>query len=199
MLIIIELNTDFGQTWWLDAENFCTNECCLWREPRSGIDKVKCRTVACYIVNCVQETSDPIMCSYKLVSVKFEVWGLQTRVEGFVQQVTICIYLQSFDAKVSIQSADFLCYSIHLGSVCPLRNVNDLCMHVEGNFKIKLCAIPTVFLLHLLPSIFTILQSHSHRVVHGKAIRVPLQWLSLDTGWHRLLHGHFNAVGCVQL
>lgn len=33
-----------------------------------------------------KETSDPIMCSYKLVSVKFEVWGLQTRVEAFVQR-----------------------------------------------------------------------------------------------------------------
>ncbi|NXQ91013.1 PITC1 protein, partial [Nyctibius grandis] len=29
----------------------------------------------------------PIMCSYKLVSVKFEVWGLQTRVEQFVHKV----------------------------------------------------------------------------------------------------------------
>ncbi|XP_059835122.1 cytoplasmic phosphatidylinositol transfer protein 1-like [Hemitrygon akajei] len=28
-----------------------------------------------------------IMCSYKLVTVKFEVWGLQTRVEQFVQKV----------------------------------------------------------------------------------------------------------------
>ncbi|XP_054616046.1 cytoplasmic phosphatidylinositol transfer protein 1 [Dunckerocampus dactyliophorus] len=32
-------------------------------------------------------TQDPIMCSYKLVSVKFEVWGLQTRVEQFVHKV----------------------------------------------------------------------------------------------------------------
>lgn len=30
---------------------------------------------------------DPIMCSYKLVTVKFEVWGLQTRVEQFVHKV----------------------------------------------------------------------------------------------------------------
>lgn len=44
-----------------------------------------------------QETSDPIMCSYKLVSVKFEVWGLQTRVEAFVQRVNIHIRLHSFD------------------------------------------------------------------------------------------------------
>lgn len=27
------------------------------------------------------------MCSYKLVNVKFEVWGLQTRVEQFVHKV----------------------------------------------------------------------------------------------------------------
>ncbi|XP_071443646.1 cytoplasmic phosphatidylinositol transfer protein 1 [Hetaerina americana] len=31
-------------------------------------------------------TVHPIMCSYKLVSVSFEVWGLQTRVEEFVQR-----------------------------------------------------------------------------------------------------------------
>jgi len=29
------------------------------------------------------------MCSYKLVRVKFEVWGLQARVEAFVQRVII--------------------------------------------------------------------------------------------------------------
>ncbi|XP_023677891.1 cytoplasmic phosphatidylinositol transfer protein 1-like isoform X2 [Paramormyrops kingsleyae] len=34
-----------------------------------------------------KETSQPIMCSYKLVGVKFEVWGLQTRVEQFVHKV----------------------------------------------------------------------------------------------------------------
>uniref|UniRef100_A0A3Q3DA09 Cytoplasmic phosphatidylinositol transfer protein 1-like n=1 Tax=Hippocampus comes TaxID=109280 RepID=A0A3Q3DA09_HIPCM len=33
------------------------------------------------------DTQDPIMCSYKLVSVKFEVWGLQTRVENFPHNV----------------------------------------------------------------------------------------------------------------
>lgn len=32
-------------------------------------------------------TQNPIMCSYKLVTVKFEVWGLQTRVEQFVHKV----------------------------------------------------------------------------------------------------------------
>uniref|UniRef100_A0A665VXX5 Cytoplasmic phosphatidylinositol transfer protein 1-like n=1 Tax=Echeneis naucrates TaxID=173247 RepID=A0A665VXX5_ECHNA len=40
---------------------------------------------------CLQEgwinTQEPIMCSYKLVTVKFEVWGLQTRVEQFVHKV----------------------------------------------------------------------------------------------------------------
>ncbi|XP_030840413.1 cytoplasmic phosphatidylinositol transfer protein 1 [Strongylocentrotus purpuratus] len=33
-----------------------------------------------------RETSNPIMCSYKLVRVKFELWGLQTRVESFVHK-----------------------------------------------------------------------------------------------------------------
>ncbi|XP_032823173.1 cytoplasmic phosphatidylinositol transfer protein 1-like isoform X2 [Petromyzon marinus] len=34
-----------------------------------------------------RDTLGPIMCSYKLVTVKFEVWGLQTRVEQFVHKV----------------------------------------------------------------------------------------------------------------
>lgn len=34
-----------------------------------------------------RDTQEPIMCSYKLVTVKFEVWGLQTRVEQFVHKV----------------------------------------------------------------------------------------------------------------
>nr|XP_015211499.1 PREDICTED: cytoplasmic phosphatidylinositol transfer protein 1 [Lepisosteus oculatus] len=34
-----------------------------------------------------RDSQDPIMCSYKLVTVKFEVWGLQTRVEQFVHKV----------------------------------------------------------------------------------------------------------------
>uniref|UniRef100_A0A8D2J6N2 Phosphatidylinositol transfer protein cytoplasmic 1 n=1 Tax=Varanus komodoensis TaxID=61221 RepID=A0A8D2J6N2_VARKO len=40
-----------------------------------------------------RETQEPIMCSYKLVSVKFEVWGLQTRVEQFVHKVVRDILL----------------------------------------------------------------------------------------------------------
>ena len=31
----------------------------------------------------------PIMCIYKIVRVKFEVWGLQTRVEGWTHKVFI--------------------------------------------------------------------------------------------------------------
>jgi hypothetical protein len=30
----------------------------------------------------------PIMCAYKIVRVRFEVWGLQTRVEDFTQRVS---------------------------------------------------------------------------------------------------------------
>lgn len=39
-------------------------------------------------------SQDPIMCSYKLVTVKFEVWGLQSRVEQFVHKVgvqSVCV------------------------------------------------------------------------------------------------------------
>ena len=38
----------------------------------------------------MQETVQPMMCSYKLVEAYFEVWGLQTRVEGFIQKVLPC-------------------------------------------------------------------------------------------------------------
>ncbi|XP_029432016.1 cytoplasmic phosphatidylinositol transfer protein 1-like isoform X2 [Rhinatrema bivittatum] len=34
-----------------------------------------------------REHTHPVMCSYKLVTVKFDVWGLQTRVEQFVHKV----------------------------------------------------------------------------------------------------------------
>uniref|UniRef100_A0A8C4JJK2 Phosphatidylinositol transfer protein N-terminal domain-containing protein n=1 Tax=Dromaius novaehollandiae TaxID=8790 RepID=A0A8C4JJK2_DRONO len=34
-----------------------------------------------------RQHTQPIMCSYKLVTVKFEVWGLQSRVEQFVHKV----------------------------------------------------------------------------------------------------------------
>nr|CAB3264902.1 cytoplasmic phosphatidylinositol transfer protein 1 [Phallusia mammillata] len=34
-----------------------------------------------------QETHSPIMCSYKLVAVKFEVWGMQSKVESYVHRV----------------------------------------------------------------------------------------------------------------
>ncbi|CAH2291936.1 cytoplasmic phosphatidylinositol transfer 1 isoform X1 [Pelobates cultripes] len=40
-----------------------------------------------------RDSEEPIMCSYKLVAVKFEVWGLQTRVEQFVHKVVRDILL----------------------------------------------------------------------------------------------------------
>lgn len=33
-----------------------------------------------------RETDKPIMCSYKVVKASFEVWGLQTKVEDFIQK-----------------------------------------------------------------------------------------------------------------
>lgn len=35
-----------------------------------------------------QDSVQPIMCSYKVVKVFFEVWGLQTRVEAGVHRVS---------------------------------------------------------------------------------------------------------------
>uniref|UniRef100_A0A8C6M1V3 Cytoplasmic phosphatidylinositol transfer protein 1 n=1 Tax=Nothobranchius furzeri TaxID=105023 RepID=A0A8C6M1V3_NOTFU len=50
------------------------------------------------------DTQDPIMCSYKLVSVKFEVWGLQTRVEQFVHKILGVVFLFIQTALCSILS-----------------------------------------------------------------------------------------------
>ena len=33
--------------------------------------------------------ADPVMCSYKAVEVKMEVWGLQTRLEEFIHKVSV--------------------------------------------------------------------------------------------------------------
>ena len=37
---------------------------------------------------CLQDQSEPIMCSYKAVKVFFEVWGLQGKVESGVHRVS---------------------------------------------------------------------------------------------------------------
>lgn len=34
-----------------------------------------------------RDSTQPIMCSYKLVTVSFDVWGLATRVESFVHKI----------------------------------------------------------------------------------------------------------------
>ena len=40
-----------------------------------------------------QDNTEPIMCSYKLVSVSFDVWALASRVESFVHRVSANISL----------------------------------------------------------------------------------------------------------
>lgn len=39
-----------------------------------------------WIKDC-KEKNIPIMCSYKIVKTKFEVWGFQTKVESWAQRV----------------------------------------------------------------------------------------------------------------
>lgn len=46
-----------------------------------------------------RDSHQPIMCSYKLVTVKFEVWGLQTRVEQFVHKVSERMSLLGLEIK----------------------------------------------------------------------------------------------------
>lgn len=65
-----------------------------------------------------RDTQDPVMCSYKLVTVKFEVWGLQTRVEQFVHKVRghprdECNTLQSSELNTSniLMVLSFNCYT----------------------------------------------------------------------------------------
>lgn len=51
-----------------------------------------------------QKTSDPVMCSYKSVDVRLDVWGIQGRVESFVHSVrdqTINHVCRSDRAKLS--------------------------------------------------------------------------------------------------
>lgn len=47
-----------------------------------------------------RETMKPIMCAYKIVRVRFEVWGFQTRVEDFAQRavrdILILAHRQAF-------------------------------------------------------------------------------------------------------
>ncbi|XP_072029775.1 cytoplasmic phosphatidylinositol transfer protein 1-like [Amphiura filiformis] len=47
-----------------------------------------------------REKTEPVMCSYKLVRIKFELWGLQTKVEGFthraIQDILLVGHRQAF-------------------------------------------------------------------------------------------------------
>lgn len=36
-----------------------------------------------------EKSVSPVMCCYKLVTVEFKWWGLQTRIEKFIQKVTV--------------------------------------------------------------------------------------------------------------
>jgi hypothetical protein len=44
----------------------------------------------------------PIMCSYKIVQVSFEVWGLQTRAEDLIQRVLLALLVTSVGIVVRI-------------------------------------------------------------------------------------------------
>ena len=49
------------------------------------------------------KTDCPYMCAYKLVTVKFRWWGLQTKVESFIHRVTFIILSHHMLAQVLIQ------------------------------------------------------------------------------------------------
>jgi len=73
------------ERWWSLSPYMCpsTRLCVIERVFYSWYGELWC-------VFFSQETCDPIMCSYKLVRVKFEVWGLQTRVESYLHRVSTC-------------------------------------------------------------------------------------------------------------
>ena len=50
----------------------------LWRSEATGRGPLE--------PDWIKKNSSPLMCSYKLVAVSFEVWGLQTRVEDYVHR-----------------------------------------------------------------------------------------------------------------
>lgn len=41
------------------------------------------------------------MCAYKLVTIKFKWWGLQNKVENFIQKVSTCALWGCVDVRVS--------------------------------------------------------------------------------------------------
>ena len=48
-----------------------------------------------------REKTDPIMCSYKAVEVRLEIWGLQTRVEDFIHRVSFYVNLITQSSSVT--------------------------------------------------------------------------------------------------
>ena len=71
-----------------------------------------------------QDTSQPIMCSYKVVKVFFEVWGFQGRVESGVHRVSV-------STNDAVCEAYFVCVCV---CVCVwrvfMRGCVRLCVHV---------------------------------------------------------------------
>ena len=66
----------------------------------------------------------PIMCSYKLVRVKFEVWGMQTRVEGFTHSVSMDT--ESGSTHVSFLVLPFLALPSSCTQIRPVVYANSL-------------------------------------------------------------------------
>ena len=59
-----------------------------------------CAKVKDIKLDLLQDTSKPVMCSYKGVRVSFEVWGLQSKVESYAHKVRIKITKFIFKANV---------------------------------------------------------------------------------------------------
>ncbi|XP_059897454.1 cytoplasmic phosphatidylinositol transfer protein 1 isoform X1 [Gadus macrocephalus] len=94
------------------------------------------------------ESQEPIMCSYKLVTVKFEVWGLQTRVEQFVHKVIRDVLLlghkQAFawvDEWIDMTTEEVREYeratqeatNLKIGTFPPAISINDTPLPSSGH------------------------------------------------------------------
>ncbi len=54
-----------------------------------------------------KKTSDPIMCSYKVVEIKLDIWGIQGKVEDFLHKVR---FFKQKIVKVSCGCLLFVCF-----------------------------------------------------------------------------------------
>ena len=97
--IFLPINIQYlAERWvsWIYPSGF-TYTVDVFSSPNLRIDVVQCPTHLMFFQHCdvplqkelqtAKKTDCPHMCAYKLVTVKFKWWGLQNKVENFIQKV----------------------------------------------------------------------------------------------------------------